>query len=278
MTTFSSKTALMVAAHRGAASARSNAICNDPWAFALAGEEGRALAARFDSAFPQMELWIAVRTAFFDRCVRSWIDAGISQIVLLGAGLDTRAARLAAPGVRFFEVDHPGTQAEKIKRLAALAGYPQGAAICAACDFSSDDFVPQLVAAGFSTAAPAGLVWEGVTPYLTEDIVRTTLHRVASGCHPESVVGFDHVMKKFAQGVALGARHQESRDVLAGAGEPMRFGINDTTPLLHEVGFRHILSVSFDQACLAFTGTYDRAREFRFQHLVLASAARMIFP
>ena len=52
------------------------------------------------------------------------------------------------------------------------------------------------------------------------------------------------------------------------------FGTNDPLPMLHECGFRHVRSVSFDQACLSLTGTYERSRQFRFQHIVHASRAR----
>jgi O-methyltransferase involved in polyketide biosynthesis len=48
------------------------------------------------------------------------IDRGVKQVVILGAGYDGRALRFRTPGVRFFEVDHPATQIDKLRRLAAL--------------------------------------------------------------------------------------------------------------------------------------------------------------
>src|ERR1700733_9041270 len=97
-----SGTALMVAAYRGRATAREEHVCDDPWAAALAGSEGHEVARRYDDAFGPMELWIALRTAFFDARVRRLTSptGGIAQVVLLGAGFDTRAARLAREGVR----------------------------------------------------------------------------------------------------------------------------------------------------------------------------------
>src|SRR5207237_464362 len=59
-----SRTALFMTAYRARASARPNALCSDPWAAALAGEEGFELARRYDEIYPPMELWTAVRTAF----------------------------------------------------------------------------------------------------------------------------------------------------------------------------------------------------------------------
>src|SRR5438552_3949868 len=98
-----SRTALMVAAYRARASSREAPLCDDPWAAALAGEDGAAVAAAYDAVYPHMELWVAVRTAFLDERVRRLTArGGVTQVALLGAGFDTRAARLAREGVRFF--------------------------------------------------------------------------------------------------------------------------------------------------------------------------------
>src|SRR5579859_2872926 len=127
----------MVAAYRGRASRRPQKICDDPWASALAGPEGDEFARAMDQKFPAMELWIAIRTALLDAHVAFWTRPphAIPQVVLLGAGFDTRAARLAAPHLRFFEVDHPTSQAEKRRRVGALPGYPKEASTYVACDF-----------------------------------------------------------------------------------------------------------------------------------------------
>ncbi len=262
-----SRTAVLTAAYR----ARARTICDDPWAGALAGEDGAALATRYDLVNPHAELYTAVRTAFLDGEVRSALARGVDQVAILGAGLDTRAARLRREGVRFFEVDRPETQAEKLERLRGLAGYPVAAATYVPCEFGRDDFVERLLAAGLSIERPALVVWEGVSFYLPEEVVRATLRRVATGLHAESVILFDYVEKKLAEGRSSRARDRELLGLLAELGEPFVFGTNDATPLLYEEGFRHVRTVSFDEACLTLTGTYDRERAFRFQHLALAS-------
>src|SRR5689334_1301676 len=93
-----SKTAMLVAAYRGRATARTPRICDDPWAARLAGDEGLELARRFEANFEHSELWVALRTAVIDEQVRRFTEghARARQVVILGAGLDTRAARLAA--------------------------------------------------------------------------------------------------------------------------------------------------------------------------------------
>ena len=64
--------------------------------------------------------FIRARTVFFDDAVLDAIDRGVKQVVILGAGYDGRALRFRTPGVQFFEVDHPATQVDKLRRLAYL--------------------------------------------------------------------------------------------------------------------------------------------------------------
>jgi methyltransferase (TIGR00027 family) len=264
-----SKTAVLVAAYR----ARSERLCHDPWAAALAGDEGLTLSRRYDVAAPQSELWTGVRTAFLDAQVGRFVrpTGHCTQVVLLGAGLDTRAARLARPGVRFFEVDHPDTQADKLERLRALPGYRIDAAVYVRCDFEKDDFLTGLRDAGFSVEEPALLIWEGVACYLEEPVVRATLRRIASGTERRSVLVFDYFHKNLGKTETLDEKDRASRAIIEELGEPYRFGIRDPLPLLYEEGFRHVRTVSFDEACLSLTGTYDRARKFHFQSVAISS-------
>lgn len=255
----------MVAAYRARATERPSPICNDPFARALAGTGGFEDAARVDAGAPHLELFIALRTALFDAHLRRFLDRGFSQVVVLGAGLDTRAARLAQKGVRFFEVDHPITQADKLARLGAVPGYPIENATYVPCDFAVHDFVERLDTSGFRADQPAFLIWEGVTYYLPEEAVRATLRRVATRLDPRSVILFDHVGKRIGPA--------EARKTLAQWGEPLLFGVDHALPLLFEEGFRQVSSKSFDEIALNLTGSYDRARTFLIEHAVLASVA-----
>jgi methyltransferase (TIGR00027 family) len=268
----------MVAAYRARASAAESPLIEDPHARALAGDEGMELARRMDAAGqPHLELWIALRTAFLDDRIDRWtLPRGpAAQVVILGAGLDTRAARLAREGVRFFEVDRPETQAEKHARLARLAGYPTGAATYVACNFEHDDFLDRLVAGGFDPAAPAVVIWEGVTPYLSERAVRATLRRIATGMDPRTVVLYDFLGRKIVEGDLKHAEDLETRGLVRDLGEPLTWGTNDVLPLLYEEGFRSVRVTSFDEIALARTGTYERARKWRFQWIAECSVGRL---
>ena len=267
-----SKTALMVCAYRARASKAAKPLFVDRWAEAIAGAEGEDIARRLDARYPPMELWLTLRVAYLDRVVGLAVDRlSIRQVVILGAGYDTRAARLPRTGVQFYEVDHPATQARKRGRVAELAGYPVDAARYVACDFERDDAIARLVAGGFDASEPALVIWEGVVPYLTEAAVRATATRLASGLDPRSLVAFDFVGKKFAGGQGLGAADESTRAYVGELGEPIRFGSDDILPLLVGCGFGWVRSLDFNELALELIGDYQRDRMFRFQHIALAA-------
>ena len=272
-----SKTALMVCAYRARASKWPKPLFVDRWAEALAGPDGVDIARRLDTVFPPMETWLALRVAYLDRIVALAVDElSIRQIVMLGAGYDTRAARLPRAGATYFEVDHPATQAAKRERLARLPDYPSDAARYVGCNFEREDPIERLVATGFAAREPAVVIWEGVVPYLTEQAIRATATRLATGLEPRSLVAFDYVGKKFASGSAntenARAEAARQRELISDLGEPARFGTDDILPLLHDCGFRWVRSLDFNELALELLGDYARDRQFRFQHVALAAA------
>jgi methyltransferase (TIGR00027 family) len=112
--------------------------------------------------------WLAARTRFFDDAVCDALDAGIGQVVVLGAGYDSRAWRFARPGVRFFEVDHPATQVDKRSRA------PAGGPAYVPVDLGTGSLPAALHTAGYQDL-PTLFVAEGLTMYLTEPQVRDLL-------------------------------------------------------------------------------------------------------
>jgi methyltransferase (TIGR00027 family) len=267
-----SKTALMVCAYRARASRWDKPLFVDPWAERLAGDEGHEIARSLDQRFAPMELWLALRVAYLDRLVALAVDRlSIRQVVILGAGYDTRAARLPRAGVRYFEVDHPATQAAKRQALSALAGYPVDAATYVACNFEHEDPIERLAASGFLVDEPALVIWEGVVMYLTEPAIRATAARLATGLDARSLVAFDFVGKKLAAGQGLSAPDAHTRSYVGELGEPIRYGSDDVLPLLYDCGYRWVRSLDFNELALELLGDYQRDRMFRFQHVALAA-------
>jgi len=268
-----SKTALMVCAYRARASRAAKPLFVDPWAEAIAGADGHAIAATLDKRFPPMELWLTLRVAYLDRMVGHAVDElSIRQVVILGAGYDTRAARLPRAGVQFFEVDHPATQAAKRARIAELPGYPADAARYVTCNFEHEDPVTRLLESGLDPREPALVIWEGVVPYLTEAAVRATATRLATGLDPRSLIAFDFVGKRLMTGQGLTGLAAETREYVGELGEPIRYGSDDILPLLVECGFKWVRSLDFNELALEMLGDYQRDRMFRFQHIALAAA------
>lgn len=262
----------MVCAYRARASQWPNPLFVDPWAESIAGTDGHEIARLLDSRFPPMEHWLALRVAYLDRLVGIAVDRlSVRQIVILGAGYDTRAARLPRAGVRYFEVDHPATQEAKRACVARLAGYPVDAATYVTCNFEREDPIDRLRAHGFATTDPSLVIWEGVVPYLTEPAVRATATRLATGLDPRSLVAFDFVGKKLAAGQNLSTKDEATRAYVGDLGEPIRYGSDDVLPLLYECGFRWVRSLDFNELALEMLGDYVRDRMFRFQHIALAS-------
>ncbi len=279
-TSTASKTALMVCAYRARASAWPTPLFVDPWADRLAGADGHAIATQLHARFPPMETWLALRVGYLDRVVGAAVDQwSIRQIVILGAGYDTRAARLARAGVQYFEVDHPATQADKRNRLAALPGYPRQATTFVSCDFAQQDPVQRLVEHGFRCDEPALVIWEGVVAYLTEAVVRATATRLATGLHPRSILAFDFltaamVAKSTPSKPTAGSEIGAPVDYVEELGEPVRFGSDDILPLLSECGFRWVRVVDFNELALDMLGDYQVNRKFGLQYIAVASVTR----
>jgi len=122
----------------------------------------------------RMHEYIRARTAFFDRVVVNSVDHGITQVVIGGAGYDGRAFRYAKPGVRWFEVDHPATQADKLARITRL-GLTTSRLSFIPADFTADPVAEPLLAAGLDQARLTLFLFEGVAAYLEQPAIERVL-------------------------------------------------------------------------------------------------------
>lgn len=148
----------------------------------------RALCAGLDLSPPDwLRPGIAARTRFMDDHVAAAIAAGVRQVVICGAGLDDRALRFRTPGVRFFEVDHPVTQADKAARLRAI-GVGQAGPVLVSCDFQADQVAAALEAHGHRGQEPTLFLCEGLLVYLDQDTCRRLLAGLLSCAGPGSLL------------------------------------------------------------------------------------------
>jgi methyltransferase (TIGR00027 family) len=159
-------------------------LFHDPWArrflrgrYRLAALLPAALLARaIDRRWPGPRAAVCVRTRYIDDAVLAALAAGLDQLVILGAGFDSRAYRL--PGIertRVLEVDHPATQ--EMKR--AVVGRAPGHVSYVPADLAQASLPDVLAAAGFRCGARTLFLWEGVSNYLDEPAADATLRFVA---------------------------------------------------------------------------------------------------
>ena len=187
----------------------------------------RLLIAGIDRRAPGAYAYEILRAKFLDEVVLGEVAAGIDELVLLGAGLDSRPYRLAdrLAGIRVLEVDHPATQATKRARLNRLFGREPEHVAFVAVDFDREEIGPALAAAGHDRDAVTLFVWSGVSPYLSEQGNAEVLSWVGGHSSPRTSIVFDAVWAEALDGTREFPGAKKLLAAVAASGEPMRWGI-----------------------------------------------------
>jgi len=160
---------------------------------------------------------VALRTAAIDAELALRLGAGARQLVILGAGFDTRAYRTRAlAGTAVFEVDIAATQAEKRARLGG-----RGAGVrFVEVDFREHDLGARLGAAGHDAGAPTAWIWEGVVPYLALAAIEETLGVLAARSAPRSALLLTYLTPEHVRGLPAPLLWP-GRKAFAALGEPL---------------------------------------------------------
>jgi methyltransferase (TIGR00027 family) len=182
-----SRTALRVALRRAAHQLHDAEplVFEDPLAVRILGKEYLEEVKRTPDSVKRpfsaaLRAFMVVRARLAEDTLAAGVrELGVRQYLVLGAGLDTFACRNAYMGVRVFEVDHPATQAWKMKMLAGAGIVPPESARFVAVDFEKDSLRARLKAAGFDEHVPTVTAWLGVVPYLTTEGFRATMRLLA---------------------------------------------------------------------------------------------------
>jgi methyltransferase (TIGR00027 family) len=171
--------------------------------------------------------FVLARTALIDEALVAALDRGARQVLILGAGYDSRAYRI--PGiarVRVFEVDHPDTQARKRALLERALGRLPDHVSFVPLDFNRQSLGDRIPEAGFQPGAPAFVIWEGVTEYLKGAAVDATLRFLARAVAPGGGLAFTYLDRGLLDGTRSfrgGGRHLA---MMRWMGEPFTFGID----------------------------------------------------
>ena len=236
----------------------SERICYDPYARALVGTVLSAglfnltrlmiNSGLYDWMAPGATAFIAVRERYIDDYLIESLKEGLDQVVILGAGFDTRAYRIQGiEKTRVFEVDYPATQEAKLKGLKKVIDPLPANVTFVPLDFNTQTLGEGLSAKGFNEHGKTLFIWQGVTYFLTAEGVDSTLAFIAHHSGPGSSVIFDYFY------------NETLRDTKNGYGKSLRwaqrlsneaymFGIDrgQVEPFLTQRGFTDVNSVTLE--------------------------------
>ncbi len=246
----SSQSALGVALMRAIESQKpeDKRICYDPYARAFLPAVFYFLvkliidSGLYERMAPGSVGFIVLRERYIDDTLKTGLAEGLDQVVLLGAGFDTRAYRI--PGIeqtRVFEIDYPATQEAKRKALKKVIDPLPGHVTFVPVDFNTQSLGDRLKNSGYNEEAKTLFIWQGVTYFLEAQGVDNSLDFIAHHSGPGSSVVFDYMDNEIFQdpnnsyGKALKRAARMS-------GEEYLFGIDrgQVEPFLTRRGFRNV--------------------------------------
>ncbi|WP_204245431.1 SAM-dependent methyltransferase [Methanosarcina horonobensis] len=196
--------------------------------------------------FPGAIEFIVARERYVEDFLKACLSKGLDQVVILGAGFDTRAYRIEGiEKTRVFEVDHPATQALKLKRLKKVIDPLPDHVTFVPIDFNTQKLDERLPASGYDEHGKTLFIWQGVTMYLTPEGIDSTLAFIANHSGSGSSVIFDY----FTNETLHNMKTARTRWVTRKIGERLIFGIDQgqIEPFLTQRGFCDVHNVDAEE-------------------------------
>ncbi len=249
-----SRTALAAAAHRAThQTADAPVVFEDPLAAAFVGPDARVEGVLGQRA---MRAFICARSRVAEDALAIAVERGVTQYLLLGAGLDTFAWRNPHPGLHVFEADHPITQGWKRERLAGRAE-PERLTFVGV-DLEREPLLPALIGAGLDPDRRLFVSWLGVTPYLESATVIETLEVLASLPAGVEIV-FDYGPPPHSLTGLLRAAYKMRAAKVAALGEPWVSGFDPRNLIdsLAQLGFDRIEDLGPEELNARYFGGRD---------------------
>jgi methyltransferase (TIGR00027 family) len=207
---------------------------------------------------PGVNGFLIARERYIDDVLRNFINEGLQQLVILGAGYDSRAYRFDLPGrVKTFEVDHPVTQTDKLEKVQKVFGRIPEHIMYVPIDFNTQTLTERLFSSGYDPALISLFIWQGVTMYLTTEAIDVTLAFIVKSAAPGSAIVFDYVYRAVLDGIQKQSEISGMRRYRFMTGEGLTFGIPEGTAeaFLRAHGFQQVKDVTTDELKAAyFTG------------------------
>jgi methyltransferase (TIGR00027 family) len=204
---------------------------------------------------PGMVGYIAGRVRYVDDYLKMRIDDGIEQLVILGAGYDSRAYRFdeLKGRVKVFEVDYPATQKVKKEKVGKIFGSLPDHVVYVPIDFENQKLDDRLFESGYDRNLKTLFIWEGVTYYITPEAVDITLAFVTENSGEGSSIIFDYVFQSVLDGTCGVAQVNRARKAYERIGTPLtsehpRFGVEEGTieEFLTKRGFHQVVNITGD--------------------------------
>ena len=188
--------------------------------------------------------YVIARTKLLDEIFLDGLANKVYQIVVLGAGMDTRALRFAGmnQGTKIIELDIEKTQRPKVEILNRKKVELPDELVFASIDFNTEDLSDVLINAGYRRDQQSLFLWEGVTMYLNSDAVNSTLSFIQKSSQKGSRVAFDYIFGSVLQQENKFYGEKEIFDTVSQTGEGWTFGLEEgkVEELLTKHGFKMI--------------------------------------
>jgi methyltransferase (TIGR00027 family) len=232
-------------------------ILTDPFARDFAGfasdeEVRKALDALALRDLSRLRTAFAVRSRYAEDELSVAIQRGISQYIILGAGLDSFAYRRQdlMRVLHVYEVDHPATQSWKRARLRELGIKSPPTLRHVPIDFEQATLISGLAAGGVNRNAKAFFSWLGVTQYLPRDVVLNTLREIVSATAPGTELVVQFIVPAATLSPEEGNLVTAAAAAVASMGEPWLsfFNPEDLETNMTEIGFEQIVHFGSEEA------------------------------
>jgi methyltransferase (TIGR00027 family) len=237
----SSKTAEIIAFVRLGESRRpeNERICYDPYAIRFISrevlefdlrnpEKAQTSREEFERLVPGVINSTVCRVRYFDDIVKSSFNDGLEQLVILGAGYDTRAYRIdELSKIRVFEVDHPTTQSIKVAKIKEIFGSLPDHVTYVPVDFETDKLGQRLLESEYDPSKKTLFISEGVLIYLPPEAVDEILSFIVDNSGKGSAVVFDYIPLSVVDGTCKLEAGKNWQKSVTDMGEPFKFGIKD---------------------------------------------------
>lgn len=237
----------------------SERICYDPYAIRFISPEILEFASRnpdeykaeiekLEKLFPGLANSAVARVRYFDDVVKASADEGLEQLVILGAGYDTRAYRIEGlKNIKVFEIDHPETQRVKVDKIKEIFGSLPGYVRYVSLDLESGKLGQSLAENGYDRSGKTFFIMEGLVMYLRHETMDEILSFVVNNSGKGSAVIFDYgTFRPTNTGDNVSEAGKNIRYFTEKKGEPLKFIIRDGTveTFLSERGFSRILNMT----------------------------------